>query len=382
MIIDEEYIIKLRRYFHKYPEESMKEYLTSKKIKKELDILDIEYEDVGETGVVGYIGDKNSPKKIALRADIDALEITENNKLSYKSAHKGLMHACGHDGHIASLLGAAKYLKKNENQIKGCIKLCFQQGEEIGEGGKIFLEKGFLDDVKASFGIHLASDINLGQIAIKPGPVTAACDYIKVEIFGESAHVSTPEKGVDALYIASNIIVTLQSVISRLSNPLNPILLGIGKLNSGTRYNVVSNYSSFEGTLRSLTDKDRSIALERIKSIVNYSTKQFGAKSNISIKKFASPVYNDKELTKFTYDIFKDIVGNHNIIKDRKPSLGADDFSEFQKKSPGIYAYVGSKSSRETSYPHHHENFNIDEESLIISSKLYIKFAEEYLNLS
>ncbi|MGO1470730.1 MAG: M20 metallopeptidase family protein, partial [Tissierella sp.] len=184
---EKEYIVNLRRWFHQNPEPSLKEYKTARKIEEELDKIGILHERVGETGIIGYVG-KGKGKTIALRADIDALEIKELNDVEYASQKEGLMHACGHDAHTASLLGAAKILKEKEGEIKGKIKLLFQQAEEIGQGARQFISLGHLKDVDRVLGLHLRSSLDTGKISVRPGPIAAACDYFKVRIEGKSGH--------------------------------------------------------------------------------------------------------------------------------------------------------------------------------------------------
>lgn len=184
---EKEYIIDLRRYFHQNPEASLKEYNTAKKIEEELDKMDISHQRVGETGVIAFIGGVKSGKTIALRADIDALEIEERNEIDYASKNKALMHACGHDAHTASLLGAAKILKEKESEISGTIKLLFQQAEEIGQGAKVFVSLGHLEDVDNIFGQHVSSSMDIGKVSIRSGAIAASCDYFKVLIRGKVA---------------------------------------------------------------------------------------------------------------------------------------------------------------------------------------------------
>lgn len=373
----EEYVVNLRRYFHENPESSLKEYNTSKRIKKELEALNIPYEEVGETGVIGFIGRNDSNKEIVLRADIDALEIEDKKDVEYKSKNNNLMHACGHDGHTASLLGACRILKENEYKIDGQVKVIFQQAEEIGQGARKFSKEGYLDKISSAFAIHFASNVPVGKVAVRPGPVMAACDYFKATFQGKSGHVSKPHKCVDALYIASSSVVNVQSIVSRHTDPLDPVLIGIGVLNSGTRYNIIANEAIIEGTFRTFNEDTRNQVRHEIEEIFKSTAKFNGGSVNIEFKSFADAVINDKEEVKKIEILVEKILGENSIINDREKSLGADDFAEFAKFAPSVYVHVGSGNPLKpnTLVEHHHELFDLDEEALIIATNLYVAYA-------
>lgn len=377
---EKKYIVELRRWFHEHPEPSLKEYQTASKIEEELDKLGIPHERVGETGVIGYIG-KGEGKTIALRADIDALEIEETNQVEYASKYEGLMHACGHDAHTASLLGAAKIFKEKEEEINGRIKLLFQQAEEIGQGARQFVSLGHLKDVDRVLGLHVSSAIDTGKISVRPGPIAAACDYFKVNIEGKSGHVSSPHEAVDALYIASQAVVNIQSIVARQTDPVDPVVVGIGVLKSGTRYNIVANHAEIEGTFRTFSFETREKVQDKIGDIFKTTAEVNGAKADIEFQSYSSPLINDEEATLLAEKVAGQIVGQENIIRDGEKSLGADDFAELQLEVPGVYVHVGSRNpdDENTHFPHHHGRFDIDEISLLISSEVYINYTFEFL---
>ncbi len=377
-----EYIIKLRRYFHENPEPSLREYKTADKIENELNALHIRNERVGETGIVGYIGFNNDGKTIGLRADIDALEIEEKNDVDYKSKSPGLMHACGHDGHTASLLGAAKILKAKEDELNGRVKLFFQQGEEIGQGAVKFIENNHLEDVDNVFSLHLSTGLDIGKVSATEGSIMAACDYFKITIHGKSGHVSAPHKAIDALYLASQLVVNLQGIVSRHTDPIDPIVLGIGVLHSGTRYNIVSNKAVLEGTIRVFSQETRAKTRKLIEDITRSTIEANGGKVDIEFEEFANPVINEKYSTELAQNVGREILGEKNIITNQEKRLGADDFAEFLLKVPGVYVNIGAKNpdNINTQYDHHHEHFDIDEEALLISTEYYVKYTLEYLN--
>lgn len=379
----EEYIISLRRYFHKYPEASLREYNTSKKIIDELIKLDIPYKIVGETGVIGFIGKNENKKSIALRADIDALEIEDQKNVVYKSKNPGLMHACGHDGHTASLLGACKILKEIEDKIDGQIKVIFQQAEEIGQGARLFGDAGYLEDVSSAFALHFASSIETGKVAISKGAIAASCDYFKAEFIGRSGHVSKPSESLDALYMASNAVVNVQSIVSRHIDPLDPVVIGIGVLESGTRYNIIAGNAILEGTFRTFSSETRKKVKDGIEEIFKSSAYNNGGDLNIEFKSYSDPLINDDNEVDKVIRIANNIVGEDNLILDKDKSLGSDDFAEFSKYTKTIYIHIGSgnKANKNTQVAHHNEYFDLDESSLLIACKFYIEYALNEFNI-
>lgn len=380
--IDHNYVVELRRYFHKYPEVSKKEFLTSQKIEEELKKIGLEPKRVGETGVFATIKGNSEGKTIVLRADIDALPLIEKHECSYKSVNEGVMHACGHDAHAASLLGAARILVKFKDIIKGEIRLVFQQAEEIGYGGRIFVDNGYLDGANRTFGIHVMSSLEAGKIAIVPGPNNASVDWFKITVKGIQAHVSTPHLGVDALYIASQIVVSIQALVSRLSSPMDNVLIGIGKLNAGTAYNIVAGEAVLEGTLRCLTNEIRKKKIEEIMLVAKNVAKMYGGDVEFEWKDFTSPLINDYDSSLEAQGVATKLFGAKNVITVKEPSLGGDDFAEFIKCVPGVYAYVGSGNEKrpETVVAHHNEMFDIDEDSLKVSVLMYVGYSIDFLN--
>lgn len=381
VIREEDYIVNLRRYFHAHPEPSLKEYNTAKKIEEELDKLQIPHKRVGETGVIGYIGGINPGKTIALRADIDALEIQQTNDVEYKSKAEGLMHACGHDAHTASLLGAAKILKEIEGEINGSVKLFFQQAEEIGQGARQFVSLGHLKDVDNVLGLHVSSALDTGKISVRPGPIAASCDYFKVVIEGKSGHVSKPHTGVDALYIASQSVVNIQAIVARQTDPIDPVVVGIGVLNSGTRYNIIAKDAVLEGTFRTFSQETRQRTQESIERIFKSTAEANNGKAEVEFRSYSSPVINDRDSALFATEIAKELVGEENVITDQEKALGSDDFAELQAEVPGVYVNIGTKNPLDegTAFAHHHGNFNIDESGLLLLTSFYVNYTLKYL---
>ena len=257
-----DYVIDLRREFHMYPERSGEEFRTSQRVKEELDKLGIPYTTAGGTGVIGIIKGEKPGKTVALRADMDALEVYEKNDIPYKSKTDGLMHACGHDGHTAMLLGAAKVLSMIKNELKGCVKLFFQPAEEIAQGALKMIDDGAMEGVDSVFAIHLWSGLPMGKISVEAGPRMAAVDVFDITVNGKGGHGSAPHEGVDALVAASDIVMALQTIVSRELSPLEPVVVTVGKLVAGTRFNVLASEAKLEGTNRYFNQKLKMYCLK------------------------------------------------------------------------------------------------------------------------
>ncbi|MDA9471463.1 amidohydrolase [Enterococcus sp. 5H] len=377
-------VIELRRHFHQYPEASLKEFETIKKIKEELNKLDIPFEEVGETGVLATIeGTKGTGKTIILRADIDALELEDATGKSYQSKNPGLNHACGHDGHAAALLGAAQVLKNHTSDFVGTIKLAFQPAEEIGAGARQFVNGGFVENIDQVFGIHLDSSVPVGKLVATKGPTNASCDIFKIEVEGLSSHVAQPDVGRDALLSAASIVVELQKIAAREVSPLDPVVVGIGVLDAGTRYNIVANHAVIEGTVRAFSHETRAFVLKRVEEIANQVAEAHRTKvSSFHIHDAAGPLINDDTATELAQKVAAQIVGIENVVTDHTKSLGADDFADFLSKAPGVYGRVGTRNldNPETHYGHHHEKFDIDEAGLALATEFHVNYALAYLN--
>lgn len=378
-----EYIRALRRHFHTYPEISREEFHTAEKIEAELDTFGISHVRVGESGVYAEIhGKQPGNKTIILRADIDALPVTEEHACPYKSKNPGKMHACGHDAHTAALLGAAKILAQNTERFGGTIRLHFQQAEEIGYGARVFIDQGYVDGADRCFGVHMASNIPVGKAAIVPGPNNASVDWFRITVQGKTAHVSTPERGVDAVYIISQIVVGIQALITRCTNPMEHLLIGIGKLDAGTAYNIVAAKAEAEGTIRALKPEIRKAAKEGVEKAAKSIAELYGGTVSVAWKDFTSPLINDEQSALEAQRVAAKLIGEENVITSRTPALGGDDFAEYILKVPGAYAYIGSNNPEipETTVAHHDSHFDIDERALAVAASLYTGYAIAFLN--
>lgn len=377
VIKERDYITSLRREFHKHPEVGLKEYETAKRIEDELDKLNIPHKRIGETGVLGIIkGGNSSNKVIAIRADIDGLKVPDDKDVEYKSQNDGYHHACGHDAHTASLLGTAKILKERQEELNGEVRLFFQQAEEIGQGAKIFIKEGALDGVEEIIGAHVSSHLDVGKVSVTSGPISASCDYFKIVVKGRGGHVSTPHLSIDALYVASQIVVNLQSIVSRQTDPVDTVVVGVGVISGGTIYNAVAEEVVLEGTTRTFTLESRERTNKNVEKIAKNIGEIYGAEVTVEFKDYASPLINDERVTKEVEAIANSILGKENVITNHPKSLGADDFAEFLLEVPGTYINVGTRNSynSNTSVEHHNHLFDIDEEGLLITTNIEVDY--------
>lgn len=385
---DHDYVVGLRRYFHQHPELPKEEFGTQIRIEQELDKLGIFHRRVAGTGVyaeltgLGPAPLNGHTHTIVLRADIDALPVTEDSGASYASQYSGKMHACGHDAHTAALIGAARILSSNREKFSGKVIFTWQPGEEIGYGARVIIDEGNIDTADRSFGLHLASNVPVGSVVLMPGPNNASVDWFRIQIHGLGCHVSTPEQGVDAAYIASQIVVAAQALITRRTSPMDNVLIGIGKITAGTAYNVVAQEAELEGTIRVLTPELRKEIKTRLTSLAESTAALYGGSAELTWKDFTSPLINDPAATAEAQKAAVSLFGAEKVICQRQPALGGDDFAEYILRVPGVYAYVGSAnpSKPNTQLAHHNSCFDIDEDCLTVATALYSCYAVRYLN--
>ena len=378
-----DYCIETRRWFHQHPEPSLFEFNTALKIEEELDRMGIEHQRVGETGVYAWIkGLKGPGKTLVIRADTDALRIQDLKTCEYASKSEGLMHACGHDGHTASLLTTARVLKDRENDFCGTVRLFFQQSEENGQGARQFVKAGLMEGVDRVIGYHGSSDLDIGTISCTPGPNNASCDFFRITVKGKSAHVSQPHKSVDALMIASQIVVNLQNIVARHTSPLDTVVVGIGVLRAGTTYNIVANEAVLEGTTRTFTKESREKTNGLVTSLAQDIAKMYGAEAEVVFENYANPLINHEGVTKELAEHAATVVGAENIITNLEKRLGADDFADYLQEVDGSYMFVGTRNATDsnTATAHHHGLYDLDENSMLIASSVFESYVLWYLN--
>ena len=369
-------IYAIRRHFHRYPELSFKEFNTAETISEHLDELGISHKKgVGKTGIVGEINFGPGPT-IALRADMDALPIQEENNLDYKSLNDGVMHACGHDGHMAILLGAANALSKNSKLKKGTVRFIFQPAEEGLGGAKYMIEDGCLDKVDEIYGLHLWNYQLYGEVGIKDGPVMASADLFDIEVSGKGGHGATPQGTVDAIVVSSNLVTMLQTIVSRNTNPLESTVLSIGKIKGGHNFNIISDKVHMSGTTRAYTEENRKMIKQRMKEVIEGVSKSFGADIKLNYKDGYPPTVNHSSQVEKVLEAARSVVANG--AKNPYLSMGGEDFSYYLQNKPGCFFFVGSAPNENEilSTPHHCSHFNIDERALLIGASVYVNLIE------
>ena len=376
-----DYIIEKRRYFHMNPEPSFNEYNTSKVIQEELTKIGIPFEIFAKTGIIATIKGKNLGKTVLLRADMDALEVCEKNNVNYKSQKEGLMHACGHDGHIAMLLGAAHVLNEIKNDISGEIKLFFQPAEEVAKGAKAVIEESRITDfIDAAFAIHLWQGIPVGKISLESGARMAAADMFSIKVKGKSGHGSMPHETVDAVVVASAIVMNLQHLVSRNTNPLDTLVVTVGKLTAGTRYNIIAGDALLEGTIRSFSDEVWKKVPKQLERVVKNTVATYGAEAEIDLFRATPPLVNNQDISDILKVSAEKLYGEEVVIKYEK-TPGGEDFAYFTQAAPGALAFVGIRNDEKgINSPHHNETFDMDEEALEMGTNLYVQFAVDFLN--
>ena len=371
-------ITKWRHYFHENPEIAYDEKNTAKKVVELLESFKVDKIETGfgQTGVVATI-ENGSCKSVGLRADMDALPITEENiNTKHCSKIKGKMHACGHDGHTAMLLGAAKYLSETRN-FKGKVVLIFQPAEEGYAGAKAMIKDGLLSKypIDAIYGMHNMPGLEKGIIAVEEGPRLAAADNFVVKITGKGSHAAMPSNSIDPILCTSSLIQNLQSIVSRNVNPKETLVITVATFNSGKANNVIPDEATISGTIRYYNKQVGSLAKERFNTIVTNTCKLFGAKAEINIKTGYPPTINHQANSKFAFEVAKKVVGM-KASPQQSPMMGSEDFSYFLEKVPGAFAWIGNGNTA----PLHNPKYDFNDNVLTIGSSYLSSLAEETLN--
>lgn len=379
-----DYIIEMRRHFHQNPELSLEEFETTKKIVNELEKMSIEvstFKD-GLTGCIGTIKGAKEGKTLLLRADIDALSVHEKTNLEFASRVDGKMHACGHDCHAAMLLGVAKILSEMKDKFSGNIKLFFQAAEEIGLGAKLSIEQGVMDNVDACYGVHVTPRFESPKINMQYGERMAATDVFKLTVEGTSSHGSSPHLGHDAIVASAAIITALQTIVSRINNPLKPAVVTIGTIKGGQRFNIIANEVIMEGNVRTFDEIFRKEIETHIREIAESVAKAHSCTAKLEYRYGTGVVLNkDKNLVDIAQNAVKKLYGEDSLVEMEKIT-GGEDFSLLMEKAPGIFGYIGTKNTKVPGSEkiNHHECFTVDEDALIRGTAVAVQFALDYLN--
>jgi amidohydrolase len=366
-------MVEVRRHLHMHPELSHKEINTPAFIADQLDVFGVEVKrGVGGRGVVGTIRGGKPGKTIAFRADFDALPIQDMKQISYKSTVSGVMHACGHDGHTAALLGFAKAMMEIKNELCGTVVLIHQFGEELPPGGALgMIKDGCLDGVDLVYGAHLQSKLDSGHVYVRDGYLQASEDTIKIVVRGFGTHGAEPHNGVDPILAASHIIVALQTIVSRNTDPLKELVISIGKFHAGEADNVIPSEAVLEGTIRVFDPELRKMAGRRVREIAENVAIGLGAIAEVTIETGYDSLWNHPEAMEIVRNAAIDLYGE-DAVMETTPVMPVEDFSYYTQVLPGAFFFVGAKLQDELLvFPHHHEQFDFDENAMLMTAKLF-----------
>ncbi|WIY61964.1 M20 family metallopeptidase [Bacillus arachidis] len=374
-VLFKEHLIEWRRHFHRYPELSFQEEKTSQFIYDILQTIPhLEISRPTKYSIMARLTGKRPGKTIAIRADMDALPIREENQFEFVSKNPGVMHACGHDGHIAMLLGTVYTLVEQREKIQGEIRFLFQHAEENFPGGAgEMVAAGVMEDVDYIIGAHLWASLEVGKVGVIYGPAMAAPDVFKITIEGKGGHAGIPHETVDSIAIGTQVVTQLQQIVSRLTNPLDSLVLSVTQFHAGTTHNVIPEQAKIEGTVRSLKHELRGQTAQRIENIVKHITEAYGATYHYSYEYGYRPVVNDEWVTQLVENTALELYGRERVSR-LQPTMAGEDFSAFLQKAPGTFFFIGAGNKEKgIVYPHHHPRFTIDEDALPIGVEVFVK---------
>ncbi|PEI84996.1 N-acyl-L-amino acid amidohydrolase [Bacillus pseudomycoides] len=374
IVLSKERLIKWRRHFHRYPELSFQEEKTSQYIYDILQTIPhLEISRPTNYSIMARLIGEQPGKVIAIRADMDALPIQEENQFEFVSNYPGVMHACGHDGHIAMLLGAVYALVEQREKIKGEIRFLFQHAEENFPGGaQEMVAAGVMENVDYIIGAHLWASLEVGKVGVIYGPAMAAPDVFKITIEGKGGHAGIPHETVDSIAIGTQVVTQLQQIVSRLTNPLDSLVLSVTQFHAGTTHNVIPEQATIEGTVRTLKHELREQTAQRIEKFVKHITESYGANYTFSYEYGYRPVVNDEQVTQLVEHTALELYGRERVVR-LQATMAGEDFSAFLQKAPGTFFFIGvGNKAKGIVYPHHHPRFTIDEDALPIGVEVFV----------
>ena len=369
-------VVAFRRDLHEHPEASFQEFRTTDQIAKEMDKLGIPYRRFDPTGLIAEIKGGKPGKTIALRADIDALSITEKTGLPFASKNEGFMHACGHDTHAAMLVGAAKVLMQVKDQLCGTVKLLFQPAEEVGRGAKAVIAQHGMDGVDFAFGIHIGSQMEVGTISMMAGASAAATDRFVVKVIGKASHGARPEQGVDATVAASAIVMNLQPVVSREVAATTPLVVTVGSLHSGSRFSIVSGEAVLEGTIRSYDVELHHQLPAIIERVVKGTAEAYRCEAEVQYDMLTEVLVNDPDAIDLVRKAAAKVADDPSIVEEGRPGMGGEDFSEYTVLTKAAFARLGAGGE----YPNHSDYVVFDEDAFPTGVALHCQVAWDFLN--
>jgi amidohydrolase len=375
-----------RHYLHAHPEPSFEEWETQRYITDCLHSLSLNPSPIAGTGVTATVaGTRGSAngKALLLRADIDALRLTEETSLPFASQNRGVMHACGHDGHTGTLLAVAHWLVDHRDQFGGTVKLLFQPAEEISPGGaEPCVKEGILQnpDVTFVFGMHLWNTFEFGKVDLRAGPLLAEADRFELTVTGRGAHAATPHLGADPIVAAAQIVTALQTIVSRETNPLDSRVVTIGTIDGGSAFNIIPQSVHMTGTLRALSREDAELGATSLRRIVSYTAEALGTTAAIDYEFGYPPVINGRESVAFLRPILQQAVGEGNVVEP-EISMSGEDFAYYLQQVPGVFVFVGTRNAAKgLTAPHHSPQFTFDEDIFPITVSLFVAVVRGYLS--
>lgn len=365
--------VEIRRYLHMHPELSFKEYKTAAYIANYYEELGIPYtKNVGGNGVIARLKGGKPGKTVALRADFDALPIQDEKELAYKSTVENVMHACGHDGHTASLLTLAKALLEHQDQLQGTVVFLHQHAEELAPGGaKPIIESGELDDIEAIFGSHLWVTEPVGVLQTSKSTLMAGSDRFEIHIQGQGGHGAAPHETRDAIMAGTHLVTSLQQIVSRRLSPLDTAVLTVGTFQAGSAFNIIADKAHISGTVRYLKKRIQKHVLNEMKAIIEGIERSFHVKIDFNYQEGYPPLVNHPEEAEIILNLGKEVPGVREV-QEVLPVMGGEDFSYYLHDKPGAYFFTGANKEG-NNYPHHHPKFDFDEEAMKIAAKTLFK---------
>ncbi len=374
-------LVAWRRHLHAHPELSYREHDTAAWVAVRLEEAGIPFTRPTETGVTAEIEGGLPGPTVALRADLDALPVQEENPVEYASRREGVMHACGHDGHVAILLGAAHLLQAGRAELPGRVRLLFQPAEEQPPGGALpLIEAGVLDGVDAVVGMHLWTDLPAGTAAVSPGPVMACADEFRVTVTGRGGHGSQPHQAVDAVVVAAQIVLNLQTVVSRRVDPRRPAVVSVGTVQGGYAFNVIAPSATLTGTVRSFDAATRARIREEMERIVAHTCAMAGATGELRFFGGYPAVDNDEGVTGAVAAAAREVLGEEGVVA-QEPTMGGEDFAYYAERVPACYFFLGARNeAKGIVHPHHHPRFDLDEDVLPLGVEILARAARRLLS--
>ena len=377
-------LVALRRAIHQNPEQGFKEFKTAALIRSRLKSWGVEHKAMCGTGTVALIKGSRPGPTMLIRADMDALPLLEANTVPYCSRNKGVMHACGHDGHTAMALMAAKLLQKRRSSFRGNVKFMFQPAEEGPGGAGPMISEGLLrgPKVDAAFAIHMWNDLPTGRLGVRSGPVFASADEFRIRIVGRGGHGAAPHQTVDPVAAAAQVITACQNIVSRKVDPTKSAVVTFGQIHGGTRHNIIPDAVDMTGTVRAFEEPVRRLLQREIPKIAGGVASALGAKFDFSYHRGYPPTINEESMTDLVRDSVREAAGTAAAVE-QDISMGAEDMSLVLQEVPGCYFFLGSMNPRKgLVYPHHSARFNFDEEALPLGVETWLRLAQRFLNVA